>query len=77
MQIFLSPIFKSTAKNKCLGIINFNNLSKYTKKPIIALGGINKNKLKLLKQSKIKGFAAISFFKNLSSRNFTPNKYGY
>tara|TARA_Y100000389_G_scaffold203731_1_gene253217 strand:+ start:2251 stop:2823 length:573 start_codon:yes stop_codon:yes gene_type:complete len=70
MQIFLSPIFKDTTRNKCLGINNFNNLCKYTKKPIIALGGINKNKLKLLKQVKAKGFAAINFFKKYESINY-------
>jgi len=77
MQIFLSPIFKDTAKNKCLGINNFNKLCKYTKKPIIALGGINTKKLNLLKHVKINGFAAISFFKDITSRNFILNKYGY
>ena len=59
-KIFLSSIFK---KNKnFLGINKFRNLSKITKKDVVALGGIsNKNlrKLSLLNQS---GFAGISFF---------------
>ena len=63
MQIFLSPLFKDTKFNKKLGIIKFNNLRKNTQKPVIALGGIKADKIRLLKKIKINGFAAINFFK--------------
>ena len=62
-QIFLSPLFKTDKSKKSLGIIRFNNLSKYTKKPLIALGGINKNNIKQLKLINGYGFAGISYFK--------------
>jgi len=62
-QIFLSPLFKTKKTSKLLGIIKFNNLSKFTKKPIIALGGINKNNIKQLKLINGEGFAGITYFK--------------
>jgi thiamine monophosphate synthase len=43
--------------------MKFNNLSKFTKKPLNALGGINKNNIKQLKLIKGEGFAAITYFK--------------
>jgi len=61
-QIFLSPLFKTNKSLKKLGIIRFNNLSKLTDKPLIALGGINKINIKQLKLINIKGFAGISYF---------------
>lgn len=67
LQIFLSPIFKKTNKNSCLGISNFNQICKKTKKPIIALGGINKFNIKKLKMTKAVGFAGINYFKNLNN----------
>ena len=58
--IFLSSLFK---KNKnFLGINKFKILSKLSDKEIIALGGVSKLNLKILKNLKIKGFAGISFF---------------
>lgn len=63
-QIFLSPLFKTNKSNNFLGINRFNNLSIFTKKPLIALGGINKSNIKLLKLTKGEGFAGISYFKN-------------
>ena len=62
-QIFLSPLFKIKKTNKLLGIIRFNNLSKFTKKSLIALGGINKNNIKQLKLINAEGFAGITYFK--------------
>ena len=60
-EIFISSIFK---KNKnYLGIYRFNLLSNYSKKKIIALGGIGEQNLKLLKFSKSIGYAGISFFR--------------
>ena len=58
--IFISSIFK---RNKnYLGINKFKIISKYTKKKIIALGGIKKENLKSLKRTYAYGFAGISFF---------------
>jgi len=59
--IFLSSVFK---KNKnFLGIYRFKLLSRLSKKPIIALGGISINNLKKLNLINCPGFAGISFFK--------------
>ena len=59
-RIFISSLFK---KNKnYLGINKFKLISNFTKKKIVALGGISKkniNKLKLLKSSELAG---ISYF---------------
>tara|TARA_B000000475_G_C15753534_1_gene348013 strand:- start:22 stop:594 length:573 start_codon:yes stop_codon:yes gene_type:complete len=68
MQIFLSPLFKDTKFNKQLGIIKFNNLRKNTQKPVIALGGIKADKIRLLTKMKINGFAAINFFKTKETK---------
>jgi thiamine-phosphate pyrophosphorylase len=58
--IFLSSIFK---KNKnYLGINKFKLLSLFSKKPLIALGGIKNNNLKRLNLVNCFGFAGISFF---------------
>ena len=58
--IFLSSIFK---KNKnFLGINRFKLLSRLSKKPFIALGGISKTSLKKLNLVNCIGFAGISFF---------------
>ena len=60
-RIFLSSIFK---KNKnYLGLNKFNNITKQSKKKIIALGGISKRNVKKLKILNCAGFAGISFFK--------------
>ena len=61
-QIFLSPLFKTNKSNYKLGVIKFNNLSKLTRKPLIALGGINKNNIKQLKLINVNGFAGITYF---------------
>ena len=59
--IFLSSVFK---KNKnFLGIYRFKLLSRLSKKPIIALGGLSINNLKKLNLINCLGFAGISFFK--------------
>ena len=59
-KIVLSSIFKKN--NNYLGINKFKILSNYTKKNIIALGGISKKNLNLIKLTKSSGFAGISFF---------------
>ncbi len=59
-KIFLSSLFK---KNKnFLGLYKFKLLSTFTRKKVIALGGISKKNIKLLKLLNVKGFAGISFF---------------
>ena len=59
--LFLSSVFK---KNKnYLGFNRFKLLSKFTKKKIVALGGISKKNLKKVKLLKCFGFAGISYFK--------------
>ncbi len=60
--LFISSLFKK--KKTFLGLNKFKILSKFTKIPIIALGGINKNNLNKLNMLNIKGFAAINFFKS-------------
>ena len=60
--IFLSSLFKEN-KNY-LGINRFNNFSKLTRKKLIALGGISKQNLKLIKLTKSSGFAGISYFES-------------
>jgi thiamine-phosphate pyrophosphorylase len=59
-DIFISSLFK---KNKnYLGVNKFKSLIKLTQKNIIALGGISKSNIKVLKNLEITGFAGISFF---------------
>jgi len=59
--IFISSLFKK--KTTYLGLNRFNILASFTKKKIIALGGINDKNLKKLKIVKVYGFAAIKLFK--------------
>ena len=61
-HIFVSSIFKK--EKNYLGFYKFKNLSKITKKKVIALGGIKKTNLKKLNMLNISGFAAIDFFNN-------------
>ena len=59
-HIFISSIFKK--EKNYLGFYKFNNLSKMTKKKVIALGGINNNNIKKISMLNISGFAAINYF---------------
>ncbi len=59
-KLFISSVFKR--KNTYLGLNKFRNLSKLTKIPVIALGGINKKNLNKLNLLNIRGFAAIKLF---------------
>ena len=63
--IFLSPIFKTKKNKNFLDIMRFNNLSQITKKPIIALGGINSTNVKKLKMTHAFGFSGISHIKKI------------
>jgi thiamine-phosphate pyrophosphorylase len=59
-KIFISSLFK---KNKnYLGVNKFKSLIKLTQKNVIALGGISKTNIKVLKNIQVTGFAGISFF---------------
>ena len=63
--VFISPIFKVKKKNIFLNIIKFNNLSKASKNPVIALGGINPKNVNQLKMTRAFGFSGISHIKNI------------
>ena len=59
--IFLSSLFKKN--NNFLGLNKFRIFSNYTKKNIIALGGISIKNFKKLSLLNISSFAGISYFK--------------
>ena len=59
-EIFLSSLFKDNGN--FLGLNKFNLLSNYTKKDVIALGGISKKNIKVINLTKSIGFAGISYF---------------
>ena len=57
---FISSLFK---KNKnYLGVYKFKFFENFTKKNLIALGGITENNIKKLRLLNISGYAAISYF---------------
>ena len=59
-SIFISSLFK---KNKnYLGINKFRLMANLTKKNVVALGGISKKNLKIIKLLSINYFGGISFF---------------
>jgi thiamine-phosphate pyrophosphorylase len=63
--IFLSPIFKINKKKHYFDIYKFKELSKLTKKKVVALGGINEKNIKRIKLLNCDGFAAIKYFKKI------------
>ncbi len=63
--IFISPVFKTKKNKHFLDIIKFNNLSRITKKPIVALGGINKKNIRKLKMTNAVGFSGISHIRKI------------
>ena len=67
--IFLSPLFKVNKSNSFLGIYRFNIFSNYTKKKIVALGGINKKNIKKLKLLNCDGYASITYLKQQQKIN--------
>ena len=62
--LFISTIFKTKKENKHLGLIKFNILSNFFNKNNVALGGINKKNLNMIKNKKNYSFASISYIKN-------------
>tara|TARA_B100000242_G_C43035218_1_gene482615 strand:+ start:1130 stop:1465 length:336 start_codon:yes stop_codon:yes gene_type:complete len=62
-KIFLSPVFMVKKRKNFLGVTKFNLLRKYTKKKVIALGGINKKNINQIKLLNCSGFASISYLK--------------
>lgn len=66
--LFISPIFKITKKKNFLGIVRFNILSQKFNRNIVALGGINKDNIRMIKNIKNYSFASISYIKNIIKR---------
>ena len=60
-EIFLSSLFKDNGN--FLGLNKFNLLSNYSRKDVIALGGISKENIKKINLTRSIGFAGISFFR--------------
>jgi thiamine-phosphate pyrophosphorylase len=65
--LFISPIFNNNKYKKSLGIIRFNLLSKITKTKIVALGGVNKENLSLLRMANINAISGIRFIEEFSN----------
>lgn len=70
-MVFISPIFPSTSHDdaKIFGIQNLAKIAIQNKNhrqiPLFALGGINKQNLKMLKKLPLQGFGAIDYFTTL------------
>ena len=65
--LFISPVFNNNKYKKSLGIIKFNLLSKIAKTKIVALGGVNKRNINLLKMTNINGISGIRFIEEFSN----------
>ena len=63
--IFISPIFNNDKNRKSLGVVKFNLLTKKTKMKIVALGGISKRNLSLLKMVNITAISGIRFIEEI------------
>ena len=61
--IFLSPVFKIEKSKKYLGVCRFGLLTLKYKRKFIALGGIIKKNINILKMLNIYGMAGISLLK--------------
>ena len=59
--LFISPLFKINKRKYFLGPIRYNILSNHFKKKTIALGGINKDNIKMIKKINCLGFGSISY----------------
>ena len=69
-EIFISSVYKHN--NNYLGLYNFNKLLKNSNSRVIALGGVNENNLKSLKNLNIYGIAGISFFQKKTAPKKGP-----
>ena len=70
---FVSSLFK---KNKnYLGIYKFKFFENFTKKKLVALGGINEKNIKKLNLLDICGYAGISFFKKKGPLKKGPSNF--
>ena len=67
--IFLSPVFRIEKSRKYLGICRFGLLTLKYRKKFIALGGIRKKNINILKMLNIYGMAGISFLKKNRPKN--------
>jgi len=67
--IFLSPIFKVEKNRQHLGVCRFKLLTLKYKKKFIALGGIRKQNINILKMLNIYGMAGISYLKKNRPKN--------
>ena len=71
-EIFLSPIFKVYKSKKFLGVTKFNLIGSNIKGNFIALGGVNEKNYKMIKLTKAKGFAYISWAKKNGLSKLRP-----
>ena len=67
--IFLSPVFEIEKSRKYLGVCRFGLLTLAYKRKFIALGGIRKTNINILKMLNIYGMAGISFLKKNRPKN--------
>ena len=67
--IFLSPVFRIEKSRKYLGVCKFGLLTLKYKRKFIALGGIRKKNINILKMLNIYGMAGISFLKKNRPKN--------
>jgi thiamine-phosphate pyrophosphorylase len=67
--IFLSPVFRVEKNGKYLGTCRFRLLTLKYKRKFIALGGIRKKNINILKMLNIYGMAGISFLKKNRPEN--------
>ena len=67
--IFLSPVFRIEKSRKHLGVCRFGLLTLKYKEKFIALGGIRKKNINILKMLNIYGMAGISFLKKNRPKN--------
>ncbi len=70
--LFISPIFEITKKKFFLESLKYNILSNKFNNKTIALGGINKNNINMIKKINCSGFASISY---IEKYKFNGKKY--
>ena len=67
--IFLSPLFRIKKNRQYLGVCRFKLLTLKYKNKFIALGGIRKQNINILKMLNIYGMAGISYLKKNRPKN--------